>query len=190
MSASIRLVRHAVTDWTGIRWCGRTDLSLNEVGQAGARELAASLAVELDRPTFVTSPALRARETAAILAAPFRAGVTVDRDLREVDFGFVEGLTWDETAAGHPDLAAAILAGATEVDWPGGERAAELSGRAARLWLRLAARETPGDTVVVTHGGVIAALALAATGAPQASGTRPAGIVRLVEVAGQWRLMP
>ena len=43
MSRRVWLVRHASTDWTGQRWCGTTDLPLNEQGLAEAEQLATRL---------------------------------------------------------------------------------------------------------------------------------------------------
>src|SRR5260221_663027 len=61
----IWLVRHASTDWSGKRWCGRTDLPLSAEGMAEAEELAIWLAARLPADVVVvSSPARRARDTA------------------------------------------------------------------------------------------------------------------------------
>jgi len=178
----IVLVRHAATSWSGRRYCGRSDPALSTAGRAGARVLADALAPTLAREVLiVTSPAQRARQTAAAIAAA--AGVDwieVDDRWQEADFGIAEGRTFDELAALDPAIAAALAGGATDVDWPGGETAGDLAARVAAAWADLGARARPA--VVVSHAGVIRqAVALArSTSASSVALPEPATAVRLV----------
>lgn len=151
----IVLIRHASTSWTGRRYCGRSDPPLSVSGRAAARSLAAALAPTLG-PDFLilTSPSRRARQTAAVVAAA--AGIVdieVDEQWHEADIGIAEGRTFDELAALEPDLAHALASGATAVDWPGGETAAELEARVTAAWLALVARARPA--AVVSHAGAL-----------------------------------
>lgn len=151
----IVLVRHASTSWTGRRYCGRSDPPLSAAGLAAAISLAAALAPTLPPDVLIlTSPARRARATAAVIAAA--AGVTdveVDERWREADFGIAEGRTFDELAALEPDLAAALAGGITAIDWPGGDTAAQLGRRVSAAWTALVARGRPA--LVVSHAGPI-----------------------------------
>ena len=64
MTDRVWLVRHASTDWSGKRWCGRTDLRLSAEGAVEAEALAIKLAAELPaNVVIVSSPARRARDT-------------------------------------------------------------------------------------------------------------------------------
>jgi broad specificity phosphatase PhoE len=159
------LVRHASTDWSGRRYCGRSDPPLNEAGRAVATELARRLAPTLDPATrIVASPARRAIETAQAIATA-AGGVTVERDprWRETDFGLAEGLSFDELAVVQPAVAEALLAGSTTIDWPAGETAAALAARVASAWGDLLEAGRPA--VVVTHAGpILHALGLARNG--------------------------
>jgi len=161
----IVLVRHASTDWSGRRYCGRSDPPLNEAGQAEATELARRLAPMLDSATrVVASPSRRAVETAHAIATA-AGDVSVERDPRwlESDFGLADGLSFDALAAVDPGLADAILSGPTTIDWPGGETAAALAARVASAWAELLAAGRPA--VVVTHAGpILHALGLARNG--------------------------
>jgi broad specificity phosphatase PhoE len=177
----IVLVRHATTAWSGRRYCGRSDPPLTAAGRAEARALARRLVPTLDADTrLVSSPARRARTTAAAIAAGL-GDIEIELDPRwmETDFGDVEGLGFDEVAARHPELAAAILDGTTAIDWPGGETAAALTTRVASAVHELAAAGRP--VVVVTHGGpILYALRLARNGVADRSDVpAPATEVRL-----------
>jgi broad specificity phosphatase PhoE len=149
------LVRHGTTSWTGRRYCGRSDPPLDPVGRVGVRALAASLAPTLPRDLLiVTSPARRARETAAFLAdAAGVADIVVDERWHEADFGIAEGRTFEELDALDPDLAAALARGVIDIDWPGGETAAEVAARIAAAWADLLARARA--SVVVSHAGAL-----------------------------------
>jgi len=163
--SDILLVRHASTSWSGRRYCGRCDPPLSDAGRREAATLAATLIGELPRDTrIVTSPSRRARQTAdAIASAAELATPEIDARWMEADVGAVDGRTFDELSAEYPDLASAILAGATAVDWPGGETAMAFSTRVATAWQ--AAMRTLRPTVVVSHAGPIR-LALTLAGHP------------------------
>jgi len=163
--SAIMLVRHASTSWSGRRYCGRSDPPLSDAGRRAAATLAATLIGELPRDTrIVTSPSRRARQTAdAIALAAELATPEIDARWMEVDVGAVEGRTFETLATEYPDLASAILAGATAVDWPGGETAIAFATRVATAWLAVATTWRP--TVVVSHAGPIR-LALTLAGCP------------------------
>jgi broad specificity phosphatase PhoE len=160
MTRRIWLVRHASTAWTGVRWTGaRSDPELSDEGHAAAERLAVALAERLAAGTpVVASPSLRAIETARPIAAQLGVDVELDEDLREVDVGELDGRTFDETAAAYPDLARQVLAADRAIDWPGGERAADLAVRAERAWRSALERAAKGSIVLVTHGGVVGEL--------------------------------
>jgi probable phosphoglycerate mutase len=177
----IWLVRHASTAWTGLHWCGRSDPPLTPAGVVAASRLAIELAHEIAAGAVViTSPLLRAVQTADAIAAVLGAMVRVDPDLVEIDFGDADGLTWEELAAGHPMLADEILAGG-EPDWPGGESVADVDRRARSVAARLgnAARQVP--LVVVSHGGLLRAVARE-LGAAEALRLEPAAALRIEPV--------
>src|SRR5512133_1433936 len=97
------LVRHGETNWNRERrFQGHADPPLNDAGREQARELAETLAGEgID--AIYTSDLQRARETAEILAARFGSEVVALRELREIDVGDWQGLTWPEIEERHPD---------------------------------------------------------------------------------------
>jgi ribonuclease H / adenosylcobalamin/alpha-ribazole phosphatase len=193
--SEIVFVRHASTSWTGRRYCGSSDPPLDDAGLAAAGSLAAALAPTLPPDVLiVTTPARRARATAEALAAAAAVKeVEVDERWREADFGIAEGRTFDELTALEPQLADALARGVTDIDWPGGETAAELGARIALAWTALRERGRPA--VVVSHAGAIRqALALARSLPTEAVAVLEPATSDRVEVrpeeAGSVRVLP
>ena len=114
--------------------------------------------------TVVSSPARRALETAAALGTP-----EVDERLRELDFGELEGRTYEEIERERPELFARWMRTPTEVRFPGGEGFEDLRERAVAAAAELRARHDGGTVAVVTHGGVVRALLADALGLPSAA---------------------
>jgi broad specificity phosphatase PhoE len=171
VAGRIWLVRHAPTEWTGRRWCGRSDPELTEAGRAFADRVAAQIAAEVAAQTaaaltqepatgavVMSSPLRRALDTAGAIARALEARVKVESDLVEVDFGAVDGLTWDELVAAYPALSDAILAG-SEPDWPGGETAIQVATRARSIADRILDVARTTAVVVVSHGCLLPAIA-------------------------------
>lgn len=152
------LVRHAETEESTRGRCyGSLDVGLSP----GGRRQCASLARALkDEPlaAVVTSPRVRAAETAEAIATLHGLEVRVDDDLRELDFGELEGRTYDEIAATQPELYARWMSEPTRVRFPGGESYADLHARTLTAVARIRADHEGRTIVVVTHGGVVRAI--------------------------------
>jgi probable phosphoglycerate mutase len=144
------LVRHGQTDWNlAHRVQGHTDTPLNAVG----REQACALADSLAAPSLVavySSDLSRAYETAITVARVHGLEVTVDRDLREKNFGSWEGLTDTEIADRFPD--------AVRGRWGDGETTEEVAERAVAAIERIRRRHPVGRVLVVSHGGALRAI--------------------------------
>ena len=85
------VARHGQTQWNlENRILGRTDLPLNELGRQQALALAEK-AENLDLDLIISSPLLRARETAQAVSDRLGIPVIVESRLTEQDFGIYEG---------------------------------------------------------------------------------------------------
>lgn len=142
MGLTVRLVRHGQTDWsTARRYCGHTDVALNLDGRSQARVLAAI--ADASYTSCWTSDLARCVETARLMgvdAAP-------TADLREFDFGEIEGRRWAE-------LEPATRRELAEFDGfqaPGGENVVRFGARVDAFVDRLGL----GHHLLITHGGVI-----------------------------------
>jgi alpha-ribazole phosphatase len=141
------LVRHAEPDEDSRGRCyGSLDVGLSPAGARDAERLAT-----LECDVVYSSPRIRAIDTAKAIAAD----IQIDDDLRELEFGELEGRTYDEIAASEPELYRAWMERPTTVTFPGGESFAILKKRALGALDRI--RAAHDCAVVVTHGGVIRA---------------------------------
>lgn len=140
---TVWLVRHGATAYTEAgRFNGRTDISLSKTGRDQARALRGRLALGPDALIW-SSPSLRAVETARLAAGePIR-----DDRLQEIDFGALEGMTWEECS---PEIRERLLS-FEDFSAPGGEAVAELRRRVHGFLTDL----PPGPHCLFTHGGVI-----------------------------------
>jgi alpha-ribazole phosphatase len=154
------LVRHCEPQEDARGLCyGRLDIGLSDAGREHAERLGAALARH-EWDAVYSSPRLRARETAVAVDRD----VVIDDDLREIDFGDLEGRNYDEIAATDPELYRAWMEQPTTVHFPGGESFAELKVRALEALDRI--RAAHGAAVVITHGGVLRAGLAAWLGMP------------------------
>ena len=156
--ARLVLVRHALTAEHGVRVVGRLDVPLGAEGRAQAERLAERLAREPVAAVY-SSPLARALDTARPLAARLGLEPVAVPDLRELDFGELDGLTLEEIEQRHPSFLPWTEAPAA-VEFPGGESVAALARRAAAA-MRAIAAEQQGETAVVVSHGVTLRAALA-----------------------------
>ncbi|WP_214370141.1 histidine phosphatase family protein [Pseudonocardia sp. H11422] len=185
--ATLHLVRHGESTWNAAgRLQGRTPhVPLSARGHAQAAATAAVLAA---RPVaaVLSSDLLRARQSAAPIAAAHGLPVRAEPALREQGHGTWEG----RPVAGY----AARLAAAPDPDWapPGGESARELHARVAAFLATVLDARPPGDVVLVTHGETIRAALAVLNGHP--ADRMPAALpdngavltVRCDTPAGRW----
>ncbi len=148
--STIYLIRHGKTDANEQHlYCGSTDLSLSEGGIADLKQLH----YPVGSPRFVTSGMKRTNQTLQILFGdvPF----SVEPQFREVDFGDFEMQSY-ETLKQRPDYQQWLSGNNDENIPPHGESGAQMTQRVIAAFDRYA--KVQEDLVIVTHGGVIAAL--------------------------------
>lgn len=180
----VLLLRHGATDWNLAGRCqGASDIELNAAGVAQAQAAAAALAAEKIDAIY-SSRLSRALETARALARVHNLPVTVEENLRELDHGELEGLTFAEIQSARPDFLREWRERPASADIPGGEK---LSAVGARAWAALdaiAARHRPEETLaVVSHNFPILAVICRITATPldryRLYHVAPGGMVRL-----------
>jgi len=150
MLPKIYLVRHGETEWsrTG-QHTSRTDLPLTAAGENEARAVGRRLrGVNFTR--VLSSPRQRAVRT-CVLAGLAEAPV-IDDDLREWDYGALEGLRSAEIQQRQPGW------NLFRDGSPGGEMPAAIVARADAVVSRL--RMLTGDVAVISHGHLLRVLAI------------------------------
>lgn len=154
-------VRHGQTDWNrALRIQGNTDIPLNDTGRMQAREAAQDL-TGADASLIVSSPLLRARETAQIIAAELGLeDPQLFADLRERNYGEAEGMLVADFRERYVGGATATGAETDEQLLQRGLRAVHEIDRAVRD--ALAADDA--SVIVVSHGGLIGTLIRYASG--------------------------
>lgn len=152
-TATLILMRHGETAWNRERRImGDLDVPLSDEGRAQC-EAAASLLASFQVDRIVSSPLVRAAESAGIVAA--RLGVPVSHEplLVEVRFGSWQGKTYAEVA-GDPDYHAFASDPVANLT-PGGESVTIVQKRGLEGLSAIRAGET---VLFVTHGDIIRTL--------------------------------
>lgn len=157
----IVLWRHGQTDFNVAgRFQGQTDVPLNEVGIAQARQAAAVLVTQLQVDAIYSSPLSRTLATVDALARRLDLPVTSDPRLMEISVGSWEGLLADDVYRDNPDFTRALAEGRDIRRSPEGETGLEVGARVGAA-LRDIAAAHQGQTVVVGCHGLAIRMATA-----------------------------
>ena len=160
--SQVAFVRHGQTDANrnGVL-LGRLDPPLNDAGREQAAVVAARVA-SLEPVRIVTSPLVRAAETAEIVAVACGLDVDVDARLIEVDYGEYDGIALGELPS---DL---VWRWRNDADFapPGGESLASVGKRMGEYTSEMLDSLRDGPMVAVSHVSPIKAAVLWALGLP------------------------
>jgi probable phosphoglycerate mutase len=150
----ILLARHGETaENRERRFQGQNDVPLNDTGREQARALAERAAGE-GLVVVYSSPLVRAKETADIVAAAHGLEVRTDDRLKEVDVGDWQGRLKADLERDEPEQWAAFLAGGEDWRFPGGESLREQQDRVIAALVDITqAGDLPA--LVVCHRGVV-----------------------------------
>ena len=154
------LVRHAQTIWNREnRIQGHSDVPLSPLGHEQAERLGRRFATHHLHGIF-TSGLLRSRQTAERIAAGNGHGTqpVVESGLAEMHLGAWEGLTPDEVDARFEQAYQRWRQTPSSVTIPGAEPLAAFQERVRLALQAILNGVGDGEYVIVSHGGVIAAL--------------------------------
>ena len=160
------LIRHGqVVGHDQPRYNGQADVGLTDIGLEQYHVLKARLA---DKPISAcyTSDLNRCTTGAEIICSHFRIEPVRRQELRELNIGIWEGLTWHEIQARWPNEWQARLADLVNYRVPQGENLLDVAGRVVPVIEEIVARHQGQEVLVVGHGGVNRIVLLNAIGAP------------------------
>ena len=164
MKKTFYIFRHGETELNAKKiWQGTSaDPDLNVRGISQATELGLKLA-KLGIEKIYSSPFLRARHTADIVAKDLKVGVEIKDNLHECCFGEAEGRTMDEVNIIWPELMHAVLYPTPETwdsKYPGknSESKHQVSDRVQEVLYEIAHKSVFKVVGISTHGGVMSSL--------------------------------
>jgi broad specificity phosphatase PhoE len=148
----LMLVRHGETEWNvQRRYQGQSDVPLSELGRRQAELVAERLAGQAFDAVYA-SDLKRAWETAAFIAEKRNLKVLPELRLRELKFGILEGLTFEEAEEQYPDMVAAWLEDFNNT--PQGAETIDLfNARVVSLLDELKSKHDNEVVLLVGHGG-------------------------------------
>jgi broad specificity phosphatase PhoE len=147
------LVRHATAAGNG-RFQGHRDTSLTPAGRRELRLLCEKCSRHPVSAIYA-SDLRRARHTAEAVARKFGLEVEIRPELREMQFGRWEGLSWNQISGRFPKLAASWIERFPHQPIPGGEPLSQFKKRIAAVVREIVAANRGQCALIVTHAGVI-----------------------------------
>ena len=153
------LARHGETELNSSeRYWGRTDVTLSAAGLRQAERLRDRLATEKLNAVY-SSDLRRASLTADTIASRHKLEVIICPELREIDFGQLEGLTFDQIGRLYPDVTRLWMERSPELKYPSGESIYQLNNRVSDFMRRLEKHANEETILIVAHSGVLRTLA-------------------------------
>jgi broad specificity phosphatase PhoE len=147
--SKIILVRHGKTDWNQELRIqgGSSNTLLNKEGRYQAEKLAIRLS-RRNIQAIYSSPLKRALETARLIARHYDIEVVIEKSLREIEAGVMEGLTSAELGVRFSDL---LTRDGVSYKVPEGESLIDLQQRSWKCIQRINRVHVASEIVVVSH---------------------------------------
>ncbi|HEY6395081.1 MAG TPA: histidine phosphatase family protein [Candidatus Binataceae bacterium] len=150
---TVLLMRHGETAWNRAgRVMGRNQIELDEPGRAQV-EQAVPFARLIKPDLVVSSPLLRARQSAEIIANGLNISVAEDPRLSEVQYGRWEGMVFDDLV-NDPDYLH-YRRNPLDAPTPGGETMHQVQSRGVEAVMHFVAANPGKRILFVSHGDII-----------------------------------
>ena len=176
LTTHVLIIRHGQSQGNAEgRFGGHTDTALSPRGRKQAQATAEALAPE-EFSAIYSSDLPRAIETASPLAKLTGIPLRTTDALRERNVGVMEGLTFEEAAAQHPDEYAALLRSDLDHVLKSGESYRQTLDRSSRKLDEAIEQHKGGRIVFFAHTGTICILILHLMGALDAPELKPVWI--------------
>jgi broad specificity phosphatase PhoE len=192
-AVQIVLVRHGATDWNLQGRCqGSTDRELSEAGIRQAEQISALLSEEQFDAVY-SSNLRRARQTAELISRPHALPVRIDDDLRELDHGELEGLTFNEIKSRYGEFLNRWRTEPADIRVPGGECLTDVSERAWNGLHGILRRHREAQRILcVSHNfpilGIVCRISNTPLNSYRSFHLDPCGITRLTHCEQGWSI--
>jgi len=151
--SKLLLVRHGNTEsGSTLRYWGQSDVKLSALGLRQAERLSDRLAKEKIDAIY-TSHLRRAWTTTEIIATRHQLDIVNCTELNEVNFGKIEGLTFDEVSQLYPEVAKLWVSQSLCLEFPDGENFDRFNSRVSKFLSRLDKHATEETVLIVAHAG-------------------------------------
>ncbi len=152
------MVRHGITEYNSTRrFAGHTDVELSADGYRQAERLRERLASErID--TIYSSDLRRALVTAEVISSGHKADIVACPELREVNYGDAEGLTFQEISRLYPNVAELIANFNPQLEFPCGESFEGFIERTSKFLDKLTEHTQSEALLIVAHSGPLRVL--------------------------------
>ncbi|MEI6212496.1 MAG: alpha-ribazole phosphatase [Desulfuromonadales bacterium] len=162
----LHLIRHGqVIGHDQPRYNGQTDVALTAAGIEQYHSLKNRLS-GVSLAACYSSDLIRCTAGAEIICGDLGVETYRRSELRELNIGIWEGLTWQEIQKSWPDEWQARLADLVNYRVPQGENLLDVEARVIPVIDEIIERHRGEDVLVVAHGGVNRVILLKAIGAP------------------------
>lgn len=158
------LIRHGQTDYNlKNRYCGFTDISINDIGKIRARKIKKKLkGLKIDK--IFCSDLKRSWQTAKIIFNHKKCFITKTPNLREIDFGIWDGLNFKQVIKEQPLIYKKWLKNPFSVDIPDGEKMSSFVNRIKKELKSIVKDNTQKTVAMVGHAGPLRVILNAALG--------------------------
>ena len=151
--SKLLLVRHGDTQaGSSLRYWGQSDVELSAIGLRQAENLRNRLATQKIDAIY-TSHLMRASVTAKTIASEHQLDIITCDELNEVNFGKVEGLTFDQVSQLYPEVAQTWLSRSLNLSFPDGENFDKFDNRVSKFLSRLEKHAPEEVILIVAHAG-------------------------------------
>lgn len=160
----IHFVRHCESTWNqDSRYSGHTNVPLSINGNQQSNLLAKKM--KIYSINYILSSDLdRAVHTALPISKELGIPISIDKGLREVNFGSFEGLKQSDIVKKFPEIWDSYLRNPTICKFPGGETIVESLDRSLDVLLKLLCQSVNQQSIIVMHGTIIRVILSAALG--------------------------
>jgi len=152
------LVRHGITESNSARkFVGYGDVELSAAGYRQVEQLRDRLADDKIDAVY-SSDLRRALVTAEVISSGHKVDIVTCPELREINYGNVEGLTFEEISRLYPEVAESLTNFSLRLEFPGGESFEGFVERASKFLNKLKKHTLSQTMLIVAHGGPLRVL--------------------------------